>query len=96
MPDASCAGVLRRKCQEFVDFVVASTISEMERDATGKTAQAFYEFWNTGDEARPKTRPSWRETFCQLRRTARRAYKRRQRLVCGPAEATGRRKRNSR
>jgi hypothetical protein len=27
----------------------------MERDATGKTARAFYEFWNTGDdEALPK------------------------------------------
>jgi hypothetical protein len=26
----------------------------MERDATGKTARAFYEFWNTGDEAPPK------------------------------------------
>jgi hypothetical protein len=33
------------------DFGVASTISEMERDATGKAARAFYEFWNTGDEA---------------------------------------------
>jgi hypothetical protein len=34
----------------FDDFVVASTISEMERDATCKAARAFYEFWNTGDE----------------------------------------------
>ena len=36
---ASSAGNVK-----FVDFVVASTISEMERDATGKTARAFYEF----------------------------------------------------
>ena len=36
---------------KFDDFVVASTISEMERDARGKAARAFYEFWNTGDEA---------------------------------------------
>ncbi len=43
---ASSAGNVK-----FDDFVVASTISEMERDTTGKTARAFYEFWNTGDEA---------------------------------------------
>ena len=35
----------------FDDFVVASTISEMVRDATGTAGRAFYEFWNTGDEA---------------------------------------------
>ena len=47
---ASSAGNVK-----LVDFVVASTISEMERDATGKTARAFYEFRNTGDdEALPK------------------------------------------
>ena len=39
---------------KFVDFVVASTISEIERDGTGKTVRAFYEFWNTGDEALPE------------------------------------------
>jgi len=33
------------------DFVIASTISETERDATANAARAFYEFWNTGDEA---------------------------------------------
>ncbi len=33
------------------DFAVASTTPEMERDATVKAARAFYEFWNTGDEA---------------------------------------------
>ena len=60
---ASSAGNVK-----FVDFVVASTISEMERDATGKTARAFYEFWNTGDEALPKK--ALAEKLCQLRRTA--------------------------
>ena len=40
----------------------------MERDATGKTARAFYEFWNTGDEALPKE--ALAEKLCQLRRTA--------------------------
>jgi hypothetical protein len=43
---ASSAGDIK-----FDDFVVASTISKMERDATGEAARAFYEFWNTGDEA---------------------------------------------
>ena len=33
------------------DFLTASMISETERDATAKAARAFYEFWNTGDEA---------------------------------------------
>jgi hypothetical protein len=33
------------------DFVIASTISETERDAAAKAARAFHEFWNTGDEA---------------------------------------------
>jgi uncharacterized protein YjiS (DUF1127 family) len=56
----------------------------MERDATGKTARAFYEFWNTGDEALPKK--ALAEKLCQLRRA------RRQRLVCGPAGATSDRK----
>ena len=46
---ASSAGNVK-----FVDLNVASTISEMERDATGKIARAFYKFWNTGDEALPK------------------------------------------
>ena len=40
----------------------------MERDATGKTARAFYEFWNTGDEALPKK--ALAEKLCRLRRTA--------------------------
>jgi hypothetical protein len=33
------------------DFDVASTISQIEREATAKAARAFQEFWNTGDEA---------------------------------------------
>jgi hypothetical protein len=33
-------------------FVIASTISEMQRDASAKAARASYEFWNTGDDAR--------------------------------------------
>ena len=56
---ASSAGNVK-----FDDFVVASTISEMERDATGKTARAFYEFWNTGDEALPKK--ALAEKLCRL------------------------------
>jgi hypothetical protein len=40
----------------------------MERDATGKTARAFYEFWNTGDEALPEK--ALAEKLCHLRRTA--------------------------
>jgi hypothetical protein len=43
---ASSAGDVK-----FDDFVVASTISKMDRDATGEAARAFYEFWKTGDEA---------------------------------------------
>jgi predicted ester cyclase len=33
------------------EFVVATSIPESQRDATVKAARAFYEFWNTGDEA---------------------------------------------
>ena len=33
------------------DHVAASTLSELERHARAKAARAFYEFWNTGDEA---------------------------------------------
>jgi len=33
------------------DPIVASKISDMQRDARAKAARAFYEFWNTGDEA---------------------------------------------
>jgi len=32
-------------------FVIASTISEMERDAKEKAARASSELWGTGDEA---------------------------------------------
>jgi predicted ester cyclase len=32
-------------------IVVATSIPESQRDATVKAARAFYEFWNTGDEA---------------------------------------------
>ena len=32
-------------------FVIASTISEMQRDARAKAARASYEFWNRGDDA---------------------------------------------
>ena len=35
-------------------FVIASTISEMQRDARAKAARASYEFRNTGDDALPK------------------------------------------
>ncbi len=33
------------------DLVVASSIPESQRDTTVAAARAFYEFWNTGDEA---------------------------------------------
>ena len=33
------------------EIVVATSIPESQRDATVKAARAFYEFWNTGDEA---------------------------------------------
>lgn len=32
------------------EIVVASGISDAQRDATVKAARAFYDFWNTGDE----------------------------------------------
>jgi hypothetical protein len=55
----------------FDDFVVASTISEMERDATCKAARAFYEFWNTGDETLLKK--ALAENFADCRPAAVRA-----------------------
>jgi predicted ester cyclase len=33
------------------DLVVATSISQTQRDATVRAVSAFYEFWNTGDEA---------------------------------------------
>jgi predicted ester cyclase len=33
------------------DLVVAATIPETQREATLKAVRAFYDFWNTGDEA---------------------------------------------
>src|SRR5258708_4770190 len=33
------------------DLVVAATIPDAQREATLKVVRAFYEFWNTGDEA---------------------------------------------
>jgi predicted ester cyclase len=33
------------------DLVVASSISDAQREATMKAVRAFYDFWNTGDEA---------------------------------------------
>jgi hypothetical protein len=33
------------------DLIVAATIPEAQREATLKAVRAFYEFWNTGDEA---------------------------------------------
>jgi hypothetical protein len=39
----------------------------MERDATGKTARAFYEFWNTGDEALPKKTLAEKLANCAVR-----------------------------
>src|SRR5579863_9915328 len=33
------------------DLIVATSISPTERDATIAAAKAFYQFWNTGDEA---------------------------------------------
>jgi predicted ester cyclase len=36
------------------ELVVTASIPESQRDATVKAACAFYEFWNTGDEANLK------------------------------------------
>jgi predicted ester cyclase len=33
------------------DLIITSTISDGQRAATLKSVRAFYEFWNTGDEA---------------------------------------------
>jgi predicted ester cyclase len=33
------------------DLVVAASISDAQREATMKAVRAFYDFWNTGDEA---------------------------------------------
>src|SRR5258708_26315263 len=33
------------------DLVIAATIPDAQREATLKAARAFYDFWNTGDEA---------------------------------------------
>jgi len=33
------------------DLVVAASIPDAQRDATMKAVRAFYDFWNTGDEA---------------------------------------------
>src|SRR4030088_3795057 len=33
------------------DLVVAASIPDAQRDATLKAVRAFYDFWNTGDEA---------------------------------------------
>jgi predicted ester cyclase len=33
------------------DLVVAATIPDAQREATLKAVRAFYDFWNTGDEA---------------------------------------------
>src|SRR5258708_14401773 len=33
------------------DLVVATSISDAQREATIKAVRAFYGFWNTGDEA---------------------------------------------
>jgi predicted ester cyclase len=33
------------------DIVVAASIPDAQRDATMKAVRAFYDFWNTGDEA---------------------------------------------
>jgi predicted ester cyclase len=32
------------------DLMIAASISDAQRDATMKAVQAFYDFWNTGDE----------------------------------------------
>jgi predicted ester cyclase len=36
------------------ELVVATSTPESQRDATVKAARAFYEFWNTGDDAELK------------------------------------------
>jgi predicted ester cyclase len=36
---------------KIVDLVVAATIPDAQREATLRAVRAFYDFWNTGDEA---------------------------------------------
>jgi predicted ester cyclase len=38
-------------CVKIDDLVVAAAIPDAQREATLKVVRAFYEFWNTGDEA---------------------------------------------
>ena len=33
------------------DLIVATAVPDAQRDATVKAVRAFYEFWNSGDEA---------------------------------------------
>jgi predicted ester cyclase len=48
---ALAAPVLAAESVRIDDLVVATSIPESQREATVKAARAFYEFWNTGDEA---------------------------------------------
>jgi predicted ester cyclase len=48
---ALAAPALPARGVDINEFVVATSIPESQRDATVKAVRAFYEFWNTGDEA---------------------------------------------
>ena len=45
------APALAAKGVQIDELVVAASIPESQRDATVTAARAFYDFWNTGDEA---------------------------------------------
>jgi predicted ester cyclase len=48
---ALAAPALAAEGVQINELVVAATIPDSQRDAIVKAARAFYEFWNTGDEA---------------------------------------------
>ena len=48
---ALAAPALAAEGVQINELLVAGSIPESQRDATVKAARAFYEFWNTGDEA---------------------------------------------
>ncbi|HEX7920741.1 MAG TPA: ester cyclase [Bradyrhizobium sp.] len=49
------AAPARADAVKIDDLVVATTVPAAERDATVAAAKAFYQFWNSGDEAALKT-----------------------------------------
>jgi opacity protein-like surface antigen len=48
---ALASPALAAKGVQIDELVVAASIPKSQRDATVTAARAFYDFWNTGDEA---------------------------------------------